>query len=216
MGGRLRILVADDHAVVREGLKALVGAQPDMQVVGEARDGVSAVALAERLCPDIVVIGVSIAQMGGAEATTHIKQACPDARVIAFTVHQDKSRLRQMLEAGASGYVLKTAAPEELIGAIRRVAAGGTYVDPAIAEQLVTSFVRRPGGPPANTSLSEREGEVLRLIARGYSNKEISALLDLSVKTIETYKQRLMEKLQLDSRVDIVRYALKQGWLSDA
>jgi DNA-binding NarL/FixJ family response regulator len=216
MGGRLRILVADDYAVVREGLKALAAAQPDMEIVGEAGDGLNAVALTEQLRPDVVVIGVSLAQLGGPQATVHIKRACPATRVVAFTVHQDKSHLRQMLEAGASGYVLKTAAADEIVRAIRRVAEGGTYVDPSIAERLVTSFVRRPAGPPAITSLSEREAEVLRLIALGHSNKEISALLDLSVKTVETYKQRLMEKLELSSRVDIVRYALQRGWLSDA
>jgi DNA-binding NarL/FixJ family response regulator len=216
MADRARILVADDHAVVREGLKSLLGSQADMEVVGEASDGLSAVALAAQLGPDVVVLGVALSQLSGAQATAHIKRARPDVRVIAFTAFRDKSNLRQMLEAGASGYVLKSAAADEVVGAIRRVAAGGTYVDPAIAGRLVTSFVRRAGGPPVSTSLSDREAEVLRLIALGHSNKEISALLDLSVKTVETYKQRLMEKLELDSRVDIVRYALQQGWLSDA
>lgn len=216
MGGRLRILVADDFAVIREGLKAIIRTQPDMEVVGEAPDGAAAVSAAARLVPDVVVIAVTISELDGAKATARIKQAHPHVHVIAFTVHQDKAHLRQMLEAGASGYVLKLAAPDEIVAAIRRVAAGGTYVDPGIASRLVTSFVRRPGGPPpANASLSDREAEVLRLIALGYSNKEISARLDLSVKTVETYKQRLMEKLELSSRVDIVRYALVQGWLSD-
>lgn len=214
MGGRLRILVADDFAVVREGLKAIIRAQPDMEIVGEASDGLSAVTLAEQLVPDVVVIAASISQLIGAQATVRIKHTIPAVHVIAFTIHRDKVHLRQMLEAGASGYVLKSAEAHEIVGAIRRVADGGTYVDPAIASRLVTSFVRHPAGLPASTSLSDRETEVLRLIALGYSNKEISGRLELSVKTVETYKQRLMEKLGLKGRVDIVRYALAQGWLS--
>ena len=215
MAGRVRIVVADNHAVVREGLKALLGSQPDMEVVGEASDGLSAVALAQQLGPDLVVLGAALPLLNGAQATAHIKQARPDVRVVAFTAYEDKSHLRQMLEAGVSGYVLKSAGAEEVVGAIRRVAGGGTYVDPSIAGRLVSSFVRRAGGPPARAALSDREAEVLRLIALGHSNKEISGLLDLSVKTVETYKQRLMEKLELDSRVEIVRYALQQGWLSE-
>jgi DNA-binding NarL/FixJ family response regulator len=211
----LRVFLADDHAVVREGLKSLIDAQPDMEVTGEAGDGQSACELVPGLRPDVVVMDVSMPGMNGARATEQLRLACPEVKVLALTVHEDKGYLRQLLEAGAVGYVLKRAAAEELIRAIRTVAAGGVYLDPALAGTVVGGFVRKPAGrgtPPA-ADLSDREAEVVRLVAAGHSNKEIAARLEISVKTVETYKARSLEKLGLHSRADLVRYALGRGWL---
>ena len=211
----LRIFLADDHAVVREGLKSLIDAQPDMEVTGEAGDGNAACELVPGLRPDVVIMDVSMPGMNGAKATEQLRQTCPQVKVLALTVHEDKGYLRQLLEAGAAGYVLKRAAAEELIRAIRTVAAGGVYLDPALAGAVVGGFVRKlPGkGMPQGADLSDREAEVVRLVAEGHSNKEIASRLGLSVKTVETYKARSLEKLGLRSRADLVRYAVGRGWL---
>jgi DNA-binding NarL/FixJ family response regulator len=211
----LRIFLADDHAVVREGLKSLIDAQPDMEVTGEAGDGNAACELVPALRPDVVIMDVSMPGMSGARATEQLRQTCPQVKVLALTVHEDKGYLRQLLEAGAAGYVLKRAAAEELIRAIRTVAAGGVYLDPALAGTVVGGFVRKPAGKnvPEGADLSDREAEVVRLVAEGHSNKEIAVRLGLSVKTVETYKARSLEKLGLRSRADLVRYALGRGWL---
>ena len=214
----LRVFLADDHAVVREGLKALINAQPGMEVSGEAGDGRAACQQVRDLLPDVAVMDVSMPEMNGAQATAELKRTCPQVKVLALTVHEDKGYLRQLLESGADGYVLKRAAAEELIHAIRTVAAGGVYLDPALAGEVVGGYVRKPTvrGSLEGGELSDRESEVVRLIASGYSNKEIAAQLDLSVKTVETYKTRSMEKLGLRSRADLVRYAIQCGWLREA
>jgi DNA-binding NarL/FixJ family response regulator len=200
---------------VREGLKALINSEPGMEVVGEAPDGPTVIARAAELDPDVVVVDVSMPELNGAQVAARLRSARADRKVLALTVHEDSGYLRMMLEAGAAGYVLKRAAAAELVHAIRAVADGGTYIDPALAATVVDEAV--PTAPrPASAELSERECEVVRLIALGYSNKEIAAQLKLSVKTIETYKTRSMEKLHMRSRVDIVRYAAHRGWLSSA
>ncbi|HZG50619.1 MAG TPA: response regulator transcription factor [Pyrinomonadaceae bacterium] len=215
---KLRIFLADDHAIIREGLKSLIEAQPDMIVVGETDNGRGAWREAKALHPDVVVMDISMPELNGAKATELLKRDCPETKVLALTVHNDQGYLHQLLKAGASGYVLKRAAPHELIRAIRVVAAGETYLDPTIVSDVVGSYVRkqstREGQPQGE--LSEREAEVLRLIALGYSNKEIATRLDISVRTVETYKARLMEKLNFHSRAEIVRYALLQGWLEES
>jgi len=210
-------VLADDHAVVREGLKALVNAQSDMYVVGEAADGEAAWRAAKELKPDVLVMDLSMPLLGGAEATERVRRDCPDVKVLALTVHEERLYLTQLLRAGASGYVLKRAASSELVRAVRTVAAGGTYIDPSIAGTLVEGYLEsnESAEPPPNDSLSGREREVLMRIAKGFSNKEIAAELGLSVKTVETYKSRVAEKLGLRTRVDIVRYAAGQGWLGE-
>ena len=210
---KLRVFLADDHAVVREGLKALVNAQPAMAVVGEAADGLSACAQVALLAPDVVVMDVSMPGLSGSQATARLRLECPAVRVLALTVHEDKGYLRQLLAAGAAGYVLKRAAPEELIQAIRAVAAGGVYLDPGMAGKVLGGFVRQAAADGVGAELSEREAEVARQTAAGHSNKEVAARLDLSVKTVETYRARAMEKLGLRGRADLVRYAVQQGWL---
>lgn len=214
---KLRVFLADDHVVVREGLRALINAQPDMEVTGEAADGREACERVPQLLPDVVVLDVSMPELSGAEAAVRLKGECPQVKLLALTVHEDKGYLRQLLEAGAAGYVLKRAAAEELIRAIRAVAAGGVYLDPALAGKVVGGFVRKPSGkaPQGEDKLSDREAEVVRLIAAGHSNKEIAVQLELSVKTVETYKARSLEKLELRSRADLVRYALRRGWLQE-
>jgi DNA-binding NarL/FixJ family response regulator len=210
----LRILLADDHSVVRAGLKALIDAQADLKVVGEASDGVEVLAMVESARPDIVVMDLSMPTLNGLEATQRLRERSVTVRVLVLSVHEDATYLRRALEAGATGYVLKRAAAASLIGAIREVGAGRVYLDPALNPVLAQSVVGGADSLRDMAALSEREGAVLRLIAHGYSNKEIATRLDLSIKTVETYKARAMEKLNLDSRVDIVRYAVDQGWLS--
>jgi DNA-binding NarL/FixJ family response regulator len=213
---KLRIFIADDHPFVLEGLKAKVDAQADMEVVGQATDGRTAVQRVRELLPNVVVMDVSLPGLNGADSTREIKRICPQVRVIALTVHEDRVYLRQLLEAGASGYVVKRSAADDLIRAIQTVAAGGTYLDPAIGDKIVGGYIGRQPlkGQMPGQELSEREVEVVRLIARGFANKEIAGQLSLSVKTVETYRGRAMEKLGLNSRADLVRYAAHQGWLS--
>ena len=212
----LRVVLADDHAVMREGLKSLINAQPDMLVVGEAEDGEAAWSVAIRLKPDVLVIDLSMPGIGGAESPERVRRDCPAVKVLALTVHEERLYLTQLLRAGATGYVLKRAAAADLVRAVRIVASGGTYIDPAVAGTLVEGSLDS-GSSAEETphdSLSDREREVLICIAQGYSNKEIAASMGLSVKTVETYKSRMAEKLGLRTRVEIVRYAVSQGWLS--
>ncbi len=215
---KLRVFLVDDHAALREGLRLLVNTQMDMEVVGQAGDGRTALKQI-RDCPrvDVVVMDVSMPEMNGADATRQLKQSNPDIRILALTRHSDQGYLQKLLQAGARGYALKQAAAEELINAIRIVATGGTYLDPMLKNSVVENFVgrQRAKGKTTAKPLSARETEVLRLIAWGHSNKEIAASLGISVKTVEYHKTRFMEKLDLRSRTDIVRYALLQGWLKE-
>ena len=213
----LRVLLAEDHRMVREGLKALVNAQPDMEVVGEASSGRLAVQLARELKPDVIVMDISMPDLNGLKATEQIKQLCPQVRVLTLTRHTDAGFIQQLFAAGASGYLLKQSAAEELVRAIRAVAAGGNFLDPQITGKVIGGYLSHQarGGDEPPGDISEREAEVLRLIAWGHSNKEIAARLQISVKTVEAHKANTMKKLGLTSRIDIVRYALLQGWLQD-
>jgi DNA-binding NarL/FixJ family response regulator len=214
---KLRIMLAEDHQMVREGLKSVLNAQPDMEVIGEAGDGRSAITAAKELNPDIIIMDISMPGMNGLEATGILKQALPHMKILTLTRHTDAGFLQQLLRAGASGYVLKQSPSTELIRAIRAIYAGGNYLDPAIAGKVIDGYVSRQAPLTAEVigNLSEREEEVLKLIAWGYSNKEIAAKLEISVKTVETHKSNLMKKLSLRSRIDIVRYALLKGWLRE-
>jgi DNA-binding NarL/FixJ family response regulator len=212
---KLRVFLADDHAVVRAGLKLLVNAQADMEVVGEAGDGDTAFREAQALQPDIVVMDISMPKLNGAQATERLKVVCPHITVVALSAYADEAHVRQLLSSGASGYVLKRTAAEELTTAIRTAAHGGTYLDPAIAGKVVGGYLNRALKIKGADNLTEREQEVLVEVARGYTNKEIGERLHLSVKTVEGHKARILEKLDLQSRADIVRYALRQGWLQD-
>ena len=213
---KLRIVLADDHAVVREGLRALIDRQPDMEVVGEAPDGRVAIELTERLNPDVVVMDLSMPVLNGTRAARELMWRYPNLKILALTVHEERSYLRELLEAGASGYLLKRAAAEELVHAIRRVAEGSIYVDGHLIPDVLDRSVRtRREGRGESKPLTPREQEVIRQIAKGYSNKEIASQLSVSVKTVETHKARATEKLDIHNRAGIVRYAMQQGWMKD-
>ena len=213
VGVRARVLLADDHAVVLQGLKGLVNAQRDMVVVAEAVDGEAVLRIAAVVVPDVIVMDLSMPIVGGADATARLSRELPSVRVVALTVHEDAPYLAQVLKAGAYGYVLKRSAPEHLLAAIRAASAGGRYIDPAVAGTLVQGYVatHRERTAPSNPRLSDRERVVLVGIARGYTNREIAGELAVSVKTIETYKARFVAKLGLRTRVDIARYAAENG-----
>jgi DNA-binding NarL/FixJ family response regulator len=214
---KLRILMADDHQIVREGLRKLIDSQPDMRVVGEAVNGKQALTLARTLKPDVVVMDLSMPELNGLQATAGLTAEFPAVKVVALTAHEDESYLRQLCNAGASGYVLKRSAGEELIKAIRMVAGGGVHFDAMLASKALARQTTAPAGRGelGAAKLSDREKEVLVFLAWGYSNKEISAKLSLSVKTVETYKVRVGEKLGLRSRTEMVKFAMRQGWLNE-
>jgi DNA-binding NarL/FixJ family response regulator len=215
---KLRILLADDHKMVRDGLRLLIDGQRDMRVVGEAGNGKEALQQARDLNPDVVVMDLSMPELNGLQATEQLKAEHSRIKVVALTVHEDPSYLLQLCKAGAAGYVLKRSAGEDLIHAVRRVAASGLHFDPTLASKALTGQrgeAPGKGGLQAG-DLSEREKEVLILLAWGYSNREIAGDLGLSIKTVETYRVRMGKKLGLRSRTEMVQYALRQGWLNEA
>lgn len=224
---RIRVLMADDHAVLRAGLRMLLDAQPDMVVVGEAETAEQAVNLDAELLPDIVLMDLALPVRSGdpftlpsgLDAIRRIKAGRPEARVLALTMHDDEGYLRAVLEAGGSGYVLKQAADTELLSAIRAVWRGGTYLHPEHVQCLLESAPSAPateeGGSDSYELLSPREKQVLRLIALGHTNQQVADMLHLSIKTVETYKARLMAKLELTGRAALVRYALQRGLLEE-
>ena len=214
---KLCILLADDHKMVRDGLRMLIEAQPDMSAVGEADNGRVAVSLTGQLQPDVVVMDVAMPELNGLKATEQLRELYPSIKILTLTRHTEDEYLHQLLKAGANGYVLKQSASDELVRAIRAVAAGKSYLDQAVMQQIVGSLVgKRPvRGSSADKSLSPREEEVLRLSAWGYLNKEIADRLHISIKTAEAHKANAMSKLGMKSRIDVVRYAILQDWLKD-
>ncbi|MGQ9554977.1 MAG: response regulator [Anaerolineae bacterium] len=214
----IRILIADDHAVLRAGLRLLLDGEADMEVVGEAGDGVETVERTAELGPDVVLLDLTMPKLGGLEVIQRLREACPRTTVLVLTMHDDEGYLREALAAGASGYVLKRAADVELLSAIRAVYRGGTYLHPAHTRALLEGMLdrqreQRPEQPEVR--LSPREQELLRLVALGYTNQQIASMLYLSVKTVETYRARLMAHLSLRNRAELVRYALQRGLLKE-
>ncbi len=217
MSDKIRLLLADDHAVLRSGLRLLLSEQPDMEVVGEAADGEEAIEKTRELNPDILLLDITMPGIGGLDALDRIKKECPQVRIVVLTMHDDESYMERVMASGGSGYVLKKAADTELISAIRAVHQGGVYLHPSMTRALVNQLQRRSAAQERQSrlesKLSEREREVLKLIAEGYTNKEIADMIFLSVKTVETHKAHIMDKLELRSRAELVRYALDNGLL---
>lgn len=213
----IRIVLADDHPVVLAGIKALLNGASGIEVVGEATTGSSALELIKDQLPDIAVIDISLPEFGGLELARRAAVAAPGVNLIALTVHEDRAYVQPILKAGAKGYLLKRSAADELVRAIRAVAEGGIYLDPAIAEKALPAFSDEDGsrGKAATAELSQRETEVLQLISQGLSNKEIGGRLDVSVKTVETHRARGLEKLGLRTRAEIVRYGIAHRWLEN-
>lgn len=211
---QIRLLLVDDHAVLRSGLKMLLNSQKDMIVVGEAKSGLEAITKAKELNPDIILLDISMPGMGGLEAIEKIKKGCT-SKVLMLTMHADIKYLQEALEAGASGYVLKQAADTELLQAIRDVNKGDIFLDSHLTQNLVKSmYLSSKESKHSDSVLTEREKEVLTLIAQGYMNKEIGEALQVSVKTVETHKSRMMDKLRCNKRSELVRYAIKNGFIS--
>jgi two-component system response regulator NreC len=217
---KIRVLIADDHSLVRAGLKSLIAAQPDIELVAEAADGAQAVEKAIATQPDVVLMDLTMPKYGGIPAITSIRQACPRTRVLALTMHDDPSYLRSVLAAGGAGFVVKAAADTELLSAIRAVTQGRTSVYLSMSKQnapeAFTPHTLKDSAisPPAIDLLSEREREVMALVAQGYTSQEVADRLKLSAKSVETYRARLMQKLGFKKRVDLVRFALECGLLT--
>jgi DNA-binding NarL/FixJ family response regulator len=211
---RIRVLIAEDHETVRQGLTLLINSQPDMEVIGEAGDGSTAVERVESLKPAVAVLDISMPHMNGLAATRRIRECAPATAIVALTRYSDDPYVKELLSAGACGYVLKQSASTELLKAIRAAAEGGKYLDSSLsaAGSTPATTMRRGAAPPA---ITDREAEVLRRMAVGESNKEIATALDIAVKTVEVHKANAMRKLGLGGRIDVVKYALLQGWLRD-
>jgi two-component system, NarL family, response regulator NreC len=211
-----RVLLADDHAVLRAGLRLLLDKQPDLEVVGEAGDGREALLLAQALQPDLILLDLSMPGLSGMDALPALRKVLPNARILVLTMHDDESYLRQALKHGASGYVLKKAADTELLNAVQAVRRGEVYLHSAVMRNLLSDLMRDAAGTAEDDpwqALSEREYEVMKLVARGHTNAEIASALSLSVKTVETYRSRGMEKLGLRTRAQLVQAAMHKGLL---
>ncbi|SEH12706.1 response regulator [Thermoleophilum album] len=206
----IRVLLADDHGIVRSGLRMLVDRQPDMRVVGEAGDGIEAIALARALEPDVAVLDVAMPRIGGLEAAREMRALRPDIRVLMLSMHEDDDYFLQALAAGARGYVVKRAADTDLIRAIRTVAGGGTFVSGKRQRELLDTW-RERGRQALADPLTTREREVVKLIAEGFTNRQIAELLTLSEKTVESHRANVLAKLGMRDRVELVRYAIKRG-----
>ncbi len=211
---KIKLMLVDDHAVVRSGLKMLLGTQPDVTVVGEAENGAEAVALARQLKPDVVVMDITLPDISGIEATRQIHASCPESAIVALTIHEDQHYFFEMLAAGASGYVPKRAAPEDLLTAIRAAHRGEVFIYPSLAKALVKDFLTRVENgklPGEMDGLTEREREVLTHLAEGASNQDIADVLNISSNTVARHRENIMRKLNLHSRAELVKYAIRKG-----
>lgn len=210
-------MLVEDFQTVRDGIRLFLDSEADMEIVSEVDNGAEAIAKFREVDPDIIVMDISMPELNGLKATQRIKKITPDIKIIILTRHKETAYLQQLINAGVSGYVLKQSSSTELVRAIRAVSNGNSYIDPALTDKVFGSYVRRSIllRGELKAELTDRESEVLRQIAWGYSNKEIAHSLDLSVKTIEAHKANAMKKMNFLSRIDIVRYAILQGWLEE-
>ena len=209
---KIRILLADDHTLVRSGIRSLLEDEPGLSIIGEAEDGRKAVAMACQLKPDVVVMDIAMPLLNGLEATRQIKIQCPDVKVLILSMHDNEEYIRQVLEAGAMGYILKDAAARELISAIQSVYRGEAVLSPAVTRLVIEDYLRWGGTRPQEVSdgLSPREREVLQLIAEGYTNKQIAEILSISIKTVQAHRNSLMQKLDLHDRGELIKYAIQK------
>lgn len=213
---KIRVLLADDHAIVRAGLRMILSAEPDMSIVGEAADGDSALRMTEETHPDVVVMDISMPGMNGLDGIRRVKESVPDSQVVVLTMHEDQRYFFQALEAGASGYVIKGATPVELLTAIRAVRKGEAYFCPSLAKQMLNDYLRRADTgsekeKDALGKLSDREKEVLKYIAEGKTGREIAAILYLSPNTVERHRANIMDKLGLHNRAELIKFAIRKG-----
>ncbi len=211
---KIKVVVADDHAIVREGVRMILAKEKDIDVVGEAEDGGQALQLVESAKPDVVVMDISMPGMGGIEATRKVKEQHPKVAVLALTMHEDETYVFQLLRAGASGYVLKRAAAHDLVQAVRAAAKGEAFLYPSVARKVVEDYLKRVEageGRERYDGLTEREKEILTLIAQGTSNQQIAEKLYISIKTVQTHRAHILEKLGLHDRTELVRYAIRKG-----
>ncbi len=209
MSKKIRVLLVDDHALVRRGFQMILAAEEDMEVVGEAADGRAAIELAEQLQPDVVVMDVAMPGLNGIEATRRLVEALPRSRVLALSMHKDSVYVREILRAGARGYLLKDAFDRDLVAAVRAVARGEAYLSPSVSEAVLSDYRKQVVDPV--DLLTSREREILQMLAEGKTNKEIAATLNLSVYTVDAHRGRIMEKLNLHSIGELVRFALRKG-----
>ncbi len=215
-GGRIQVLLVDDHTILREGVRSLLESEPDMRVVGEARDGMEAVEQVDALAPDVVIMDMVMPRMNGLEATVEIKRRHADVKILILSMYDDDEYVQQIIQAGAAGYVLKRVAADDLVKAIREVYAGASFLYPPIAAKLIEDYVRKARGGEAGEPaepLTARERQVLRLIAEGNTNLEIAEKLTVSKKTVESHRANIMRKLDLHTVTDLVKYALKRGMI---
>ena len=218
MSGKTRVVLADDHPIVLAGLRNLIAAEVDLDLVGDATSGLAALKLIREKLPDIAVVDLSMPELNGIVLARRLGEECPSVRILVLTLHEDRSYVKQALAAGVRGYVLKRSAAENLVQAIRAVLVSGLYIDPAIAAHIFAGKSAGAARFPTSANmpdLAARESEVLKLSALGFTNKEIAGRLDISTKTVETHKARAVEKLNLKTRAELVRFASAQGWLAD-
>jgi two-component system response regulator NreC len=216
MTAPIRVLIADDHTIVRSGVRMLLEAEPDIKIVGEALNGAEALSLTESLHPDLVLMDIAMPEIDGLEATRRLKARWPEINVLVLTMHRSDEYFFEMLKAGASGYILKAAEPDELVNAVRVVARGEVFLFPSLAKRLLSDYLTRMEGGVGEPALSTREKEILSLLAQGYSNQEIAEKLVISPSTVHTHRSNLMNKLGLSSRRELIQYARQRGLILDA